>query len=61
MAGGAVKAGLYGTMPSFTELSRGDLMHNVDFRSVYATVLKNWLHVPVEPILHRAFPTNGFV
>ena len=59
--GGAVKAGLYGTAPSLTSLHNGDLVHNVDFRSVYATVLKNWLNVPVEPILHRAFPTIGFV
>jgi uncharacterized protein (DUF1501 family) len=35
--------------------------HNVDFRSVYATVLANWLKVPVEPILHRSFPTLGFI
>ncbi|MBE2204798.1 MAG: DUF1501 domain-containing protein [Chthoniobacterales bacterium] len=59
--GGAVKPGLYGTAPSLTNLHDGDLVHNVDFRSVYATVLKNWLKVPVEPILHRAFPTIGFI
>lgn len=61
VAGGAVKAGLYGKMPSLTELYNGDVVHNVDFRSVYATVLKDWLKVPVEPILHRPFPTLGFV
>jgi len=61
VAGGAVSAGLYGNTPSLTDLHNGDLKHNVDFRSVYATVLKNWLKVPVEPILHRAFPTLGFV
>ncbi len=61
VAGGAVQAGLYGQAPSLTDLYNGDVKHNVDFRSVYATVLKNWLKVPVEPILHRAFPTLGFV
>jgi len=61
VAGGAIKAGLYGNTPSLIALHDGDLVHNVDFRSVYATVLKNWLKVPVEPILHRAFPTLGFV
>ena len=61
VTGGAIKAGLYGTTPSLTELHDGDVVHNVDFRSVYATVLKNWLKVPVEPILHHSFPTLGFV
>jgi len=59
--GGAVKPGLYGTTPSLTDLKNGDVQHNVDFRSVYATVLANWLKVPVEPILHRSFPTLDFV
>lgn len=61
VTGGAIKAGLYGTTPSLTDLQDGDIVHNIDFRSVYATVLKNWLKVPVEPILHRAFPVLGFV
>lgn len=59
--GGAIKPGLYGKAPSLTDLHDGDLIHSTDFRSVYASVLQNWLKVPVEPILHRAFPTIGFV
>ncbi len=59
--GGGVHPGLYGQAPSLTDLHDGDLIHNVDFRSVYASLLANWLHVPVEPILHRAFPTLGIV
>ena len=61
VAGGGIKAGLHGATPSLTALHDGDLVHTVDFRSVYATILKNWLNVPAEPILHRAFPTLGFV
>lgn len=61
VAGGAIKPGLYGKAPSLTDLHDGDLIHSTDFRSVYASVLQNWLKVPVEPILHRAFPTIGFV
>lgn len=56
-----VNPGLYGKAPSLTKLHDGDLIHNTDFRSVYATVLENWLHAPVEPILNRKFPTMGFV
>lgn len=59
--GGGVKPGLYGQAPSLTDLRGGDVIHHVDFRSVYASLLQNWLHVPVEPILHREFPTIGFV
>lgn len=59
--GGGIKPGLYGKAPSLTDLHDGDLIHNTDFRSVYASVLQNWLKVPVEPILHRSFPTIGFV
>jgi len=61
VTGGAVKAGFYGKTPSLTQLSNGDVIHNVDFRSVYATVLQNWLKVPVAPILNRPFQTLNFV
>ncbi|UUZ80836.1 DUF1501 domain-containing protein [Paenibacillus sp. P26] len=41
--GGKVKGGLYGVMPSLTDLDNGDLKYEVDFRSVYYTVLDQWL------------------
>jgi uncharacterized protein (DUF1501 family) len=59
--GGKVKPGIHGETPSLTELHGGDVMHNVDFRSVYATVLSQWLKAPVEPILKRPFPVLPFV
>ncbi len=59
--GGGVKPGIYGKQPSLTALSDGDLVYNVDFRSVYATVLENWLRAPSETVLKRKFPTMGFV
>jgi len=33
----------------------GDLKYTVDFRSVYAAVLKEWLKTPSGPILGRKF------
>ena len=39
MLGGAVKGGLFGQQPS---LDTKDLVHNVDYRSLYATVAKRW-------------------
>lgn len=43
VSGGGVKAGLYGERPDLRNLSDGDIRHTVDFRSIYATVLQDWL------------------
>ena len=60
--GGGVKPGLYGQYPSLTKLSDGgDLMYNVDFRSVYATALERWMKVPSQAVLGRKFPLLGMV
>ena len=55
--GGGLKPGLFGKYPSLTDLERGDLIFNVDFRSVYATVLEQWLGTPGERVLGRKFAT----
>lgn len=54
--GGKVKPGLFGKHPSLTELDAGDLTFNTDFRSVYGTVLENWLTAPSATVLGRKFP-----
>ncbi|MEI8342589.1 MAG: DUF1501 domain-containing protein, partial [Verrucomicrobiota bacterium] len=54
--GGGVKPGLYGNHPSLTTLNNGDLIYNVDFRSVYATILENWMKVPSQKVLAGRFP-----
>ena len=60
--GGGVKPGMYGQYPSLTKLSDGgDLMYNVDFRSVYATALERWMKVPSQAVLGRKFPLLGMV
>ena len=60
--GGGVKPGMYGQYPSLTRLSDGgDLMYNVDFRSVYATALERWMKVPSQQVLGRKFPLLGMV
>jgi uncharacterized protein (DUF1501 family) len=56
LVGDAVKAGPIGRHPSLSDLVNGDLKFHTDFRSVYATILKNWLHVEPVPILGRKFP-----
>lgn len=58
--GGGVKAGTYGKYPSLVDLDKGDLKHNVDFRSVYATVLDNWMNFDSQRVLKRKFSHLAF-
>jgi uncharacterized protein (DUF1501 family) len=57
IVGDKVKAGLLGHYPGLApeDLFQGDIKYNVDFRSVYAGVLENWLKTPSAPILGRQF------
>jgi uncharacterized protein (DUF1501 family) len=58
VVGNKARAGLLGRYPSLApaDLFQGDLKFQVDFRSVYAGVLENWLRTPSEPVLGRKFP-----
>jgi uncharacterized protein (DUF1501 family) len=57
VVGDRVKAGLLGQYPSLApaDLFQGDIKYTVDFRTVYASVLENWLKTRSEPILGRKF------
>jgi uncharacterized protein (DUF1501 family) len=55
------KGGLIGKHPSLTDLSQGDLKHHTDFRSVYATILDNWLDISSQSVLGHKFPAVDFV
>ncbi len=59
--GGQVKGGLYGQAPSLTDLDDGNFKHRVDFRQVYATILKHWLGVEPEPLLGGNWPSLSFM
>ncbi len=59
--GGGVKPGVFGKYPSLTQLYQGDLVYNVDFRNVYATVLEKWLRAPSDVVLGRKFPLMPIV
>ena len=61
VCGGGVKPGLYGKQPTLGSLDAGDLMYNVDFRSVYSTILSHWMKAPAAQILGRDFPKLSFV
>ncbi|MBB3698003.1 DUF1501 domain-containing protein [Flammeovirga yaeyamensis] len=55
------KAGLYNEGPNLKELYRGDLVHQVDFRSIYANLLDNWLKVDNHLILNKNLPSLSVV
>ena len=62
LAGSGIKGGLHGSHPSLTDLSEGDIKHSVDFRSVYGTVLSDWLKAPnLKPILGADYPKLGLI
>lgn len=59
--GQGIKGGLYGSQPSLTDLTDGDLKHGIDFRSVYATILDKWLGADPQKILGRNFDRVAFI
>lgn len=61
VTGSAVKGGVHGDYPKLDDLDGGDLKHHTDFRSVYATVLSNWLGVSAGKVLGGDFPSLKFV
>ncbi len=60
--GAGVKGGLYGAQPSLVGLERWDRMgFNVDFRSMYATVIDGWMGGGSSAVLGGTFPNLGFL
>ena len=55
VAGPSVRGGLVGRTPRLGELVDGDLAMQVDFRSVYATLLDDWLGIPSVGVLGDSF------
>jgi uncharacterized protein (DUF1501 family) len=63
LIGSHMKSGLLGAEPSLApaDLLDGDIKFNTDFRSVYASILQDWLKTNSLPILGRQFPTIPIV
>jgi uncharacterized protein (DUF1501 family) len=56
------QAGFYNNLASLKDLdSNGDLKYEIDFRSVYATILKNWMGVSTEGILNPKLKVLSFL
>jgi uncharacterized protein (DUF1501 family) len=55
-----LKGGFYSQHPSLIDLDEGDLKMTTDFRSVYATMIKEWLgYDDTRAVLKGNYPTLG--
>ena len=60
IVGKLASGGFYGDHPSLTDLDEGDLKMTTDFRSVYATMMKEWMGFDdSKSVLKADFPTLG--
>lgn len=59
--GGKVKGGLHGQAPSLARLEGGNLVHTVDFRSLYATVIEKWWGGSSSGVLNGKFAPLGLL
>ena len=61
IGGGLKQQGVLNPLPDLNDLQDGDLKHKVDFKNVYATILKNWLNADDYKILGKQFHHLSFV
>jgi uncharacterized protein (DUF1501 family) len=62
LIGGDLRPGkVFNEAPNLTNLDEGDLTYTVDFRTIYASLLRNWLKVDDVAILGQKFDTLNFV
>lgn len=56
------KNGIFNEPPNLSDLDdNGDLKYSVDFRRIYATILKNWMQVDDKAILTKSFKPLSFL
>ncbi|HEY2841284.1 MAG TPA: Twin-arginine translocation pathway signal sequence domain protein, partial [Pirellulales bacterium] len=51
LLGDKVQRGVQGGRPDLSDLDDGDLRHKIDFRDVYASILRDWLKVDPTKVL----------
>ena len=56
LLGNRVRGGLVGEHPDLTDLDDGDLRHAIDFRQIYATLMRRWLREDDQRILGADYP-----
>ncbi|MGX5818537.1 DUF1501 domain-containing protein [Chitinophaga lutea] len=61
IGGGLKQQGVLNDGPDLGNLKEGDLQYKVDFKSVYATVLKKWLGADDQSILKQQYDYLSFI
>ena len=61
ISGALKQKGLLNPLPDLTNLDDGDLRFTVDFKSVYATILKKWMGADDKAILGDSFDQLNFI
>ena len=61
ISGALKQKGVINSMPDLSDLLEGDLKYKIDFKNVYATVLKNWLGANDTAILKKKYDYLSFV
>jgi uncharacterized protein (DUF1501 family) len=61
VSGGLKQKGIINAMPDLNDLNEGDLKYQLDFKSVYATVLNKWLGADDKNILGKSFSHLDFI
>jgi uncharacterized protein (DUF1501 family) len=62
LIGGDMRPGkVLNEAPNLTNLDEGDLKYTVDFRTIYASLLRNWLKADDVAILGHKFNTLNLV
>jgi len=61
VGGGLKRKGILNDLPNLTDLDEGDLKYKVDFKNVYATMLKKWLNADDKLILGKNYDTLDFI
>ena len=64
VVGEHVKGGIYGEYPSLEPSQQeegGNLKYNMDFRSIYTTVVEDWFKMDAQPIVGGSFEKVNFL
>lgn len=54
ISGSLKRKGILNSLPDLSDLDEGDMKFKIDFKDVYATVLKNWLNTDDKNILNSS-------
>jgi uncharacterized protein (DUF1501 family) len=61
IGGGLQQKGILNEGPDLANLNEGDLQYKVDFKNVYATLLKKWLGADDQAILQKQYEHLNFI